>query len=74
VSAEATQNNALDNYEGITLPEGDQPTESRNKRLDDIAAESEPAQSDTTPEKLVPSDRDDRDVEAVPVDEGGDGE
>ena len=74
VSAKVTQNNALDDYAGITLPEDDTPTGTRNKRLDDIAATVERAVEDEEPVELVPSDKPGRDVEAIPVSETEDSE
>jgi hypothetical protein len=81
VSAEATQNHALNDYEGVTLPGDDTPTESRNKRLDDLADTisddtdefdvGDDEDVEVTPERVVPSDDPNRDVEAVPVEEDG---
>lgn len=68
VSAESVKNNALDDYAGITLPDGDDPQGVRNLRLDDIADTVGDAVANEEPVELVPSDKPGRDVEAVPVD------
>lgn len=66
VSAEAAKNNALDDYEGITLPGDDTPRGERTARLDEIAETVDHEPSDVEPVSVVPSDKPGRDVEEVP--------
>lgn len=66
VSAEGTQNNALDDYEGITLPDDGTPTEARNKTLREVAQDEGDGGVETEPVSVQPSDKPGRDVEPVP--------
>jgi len=69
VSAAATKNKALNDYEGITLPDSDQPTGARNTTLREIAESEANGGAEVTAERVVPSDKPGQDVEGVPVED-----
>jgi hypothetical protein len=69
VSAAATKNKALNDYEGITLPDSDQPTGARNTTLREIAESEANGGDEVTAERVVPSDKPGQDVEGVPIED-----
>ncbi len=74
VSAAATKNKALNDYEGITLPDSDQPTGARNTTLREIAESEANGGDEVTAERVVPSDKPGQDVEGVPIEEAEEGD
>jgi hypothetical protein len=74
VSAAATKNKALNDYEGITLPDSDQPTGARNTTLREIAESEANGGDEVTAERVVPSDKPGQDVEGVPIEDAEEGD
>lgn len=74
VSAEATTNHALGDYEGIEVPPAKGGEEPRNKKLREVAQENGGGGGDTESVRVVPSDKPGRDVEpAADADANGGG-